>query len=170
MKRAYRILLISIALLSTAGCDQVTKRVAKVELISAGQVSLLNGVIRLEYAENPGAFLNFGENWPRPILLLVSSLLTAGLILLLLGLSMRKREVRRATLFGLSLIAGGSIGNLIDRVVNGGVVIDFMNVGVGKVRSGIFNMADIAILAGALVLLRLMWKDSSRIEQPKLKS
>jgi lipoprotein signal peptidase len=80
MNRTYRIFLISILLLSTTGCDQVTKRVAKAKLISAGPVSLLNDVIRLEYAENPGAFLSIGEHLPRPILLLVSSILTAGLI------------------------------------------------------------------------------------------
>jgi signal peptidase II len=67
-------------------------------------------------------------------------------------------------LVGLALIAGGSIGNLIDRLANGGFVVDFINVGAGEVRSGVFNMADIAVLTGALVLLRVMGKQSARID------
>lgn len=162
MSRAYRICLISILLLSTAGCDQLTKKVAKAGLVSAGPVSLLNEVIRLEYAENPGAFLSLGEQLPRPILLMFSLLLTVGLTLLLMGLSIGKREIRLTALVGLSLIAGGSIGNLIDRMMNGGVVVDFISVGMGAVRSGIFNMADVAIMTGAIVLLLVTGRQSAR--------
>ena len=162
MNRAYRICLISLLLLSTVGCDQVTKKVAQSGLVSAGPVSLLKDVIILEYAENPGAFLSLGENLPRPILLVFSSLITAGLAVLLVALSMRKREIRVATLVGLSLIVGGSIGNLIDRLMNGGVVVDFISVGMGAMRSGIFNMADVALLTGAFVLLLARGKQSAR--------
>jgi signal peptidase II len=49
-------------------------------------------------------------------------------------------------------LAGGGFGNWMDRVLLGGVVVDFMNVGIGPVRTGIFNVADLAIMAGALFL------------------
>ena len=54
---------------------------------------------------------------------------------------------------GGSLLVAGGVGNLIDRMVNHGAVIDFMNIGFGRLRSGIFNVADMAIMAGAGVLL-----------------
>ncbi|HXC20398.1 MAG TPA: signal peptidase II, partial [Steroidobacteraceae bacterium] len=53
----------------------------------------------------------------------------------------------------LALIAGGGISNLIDRLLYGGRVTDFLNVGIGSLRTGIFNVADMAILAGALLLI-----------------
>lgn len=158
MNKTYRICLIGILLLTTAGCDQLTKKVAKAELVSAEPISLLNNLIRLEYAENPGAFLSIGEHLPSPILLLVTSLLTGIIIFILVRLSLQNQDVKPTVLIGLSLIAGGSIGNLFDRVLNAGAVVDFMNVGIGQIRSGIFNVADVAILIGIFELILFMSK------------
>ncbi len=51
------------------------------------------------------------------------------------------------------LLLAGGIGNLIDRLFHGGLVIDFLNVGIGPVRTGIFNVADMAIMAGFGILI-----------------
>ena len=60
----------------------------------------------------------------------------------------------RVTAVTLSLICGGGSGKLIDRVAYGGSVItDFLNVGVGGLRTGIFNIADVAIMTGALLMV-----------------
>ncbi len=53
----------------------------------------------------------------------------------------------------LTLILAGGVGNLIDRVTNDGLVTDFLNIGVGAFRTGIFNVADVAVMTGALGLL-----------------
>lgn len=164
MNRTHRICLIGLLLLSTTGCDQLTKKVAQAELMSAAPISLLNDVVRLEYAENPGAFLSIGEHLPRPILLVLSSLLFGFIIFLLIRLSIQKRDVKLTTLIGLTLLAGGSLGNLSDRVLHNGVVVDFMSVGIGRVRSGIFNFADIAILIGVFMLMRVMGKKPDKTD------
>ncbi len=164
MNKTYRICLIGILLISTAGCDQLTKKVAKAELVSAKPVSLLNNLIRLEYAENPGAFLSIGERLSSPILLVSSSLLAGVVLFILVRLSLQNRDVKPSMLIGLSLIAGGSIGNIIDRVLNAGAVVDFMNIGIGQIRSGIFNVADVAILIGVFILILFMNKKPSKID------
>jgi signal peptidase II len=156
--------LIGFLLLLTTGCDQLTKNIAKTKLISSAPISLLNDLIRLEYAENPGAFLSIGEHLPSPILLLLSSVLVSAVILLLVKLSIQKRNAKLATLVGLSLLAGGSLGNLIDRVLHNGVVVDFMSVGIGRMRSGIFNLADVAILIGVFVLMLVTGKKPDKID------
>jgi signal peptidase II len=153
VNRTYRTCLITMILLSTAACDQLTKSVAKAELASSEPISMLNDTLRFEYAENPGAFLSIGEGFPRPVLLLFSSLLAVALIIILARLGMQRQGVKLETLTGLSLIAGGSMGNQIDRLLNAGAVVDFMSVGIGQIRTGIFNLADIAILTGAFILL-----------------
>ena len=159
MSRVSRICLISILLLSTAGCDQLTKKMAKDGLASSEPVSLLNDLVRLEYAENPGAFLSIGETLPSFILLSFSFLFAVVVTALTVALSVKGRGANPATLIGLSLMAGGCIGNLIDRLLNAGAVVDFMSVGVGEIRTGIFNLADVAILVGAFVSLLLIWKE-----------
>ncbi|MFD1879315.1 signal peptidase II [Vibrio chagasii] len=53
------------------------------------------------------------------------------------------------------MILSGGASNLYDRVINNGAVVDFLNIGFGSFRTGIFNIADIAIVVGALLLLLL---------------
>ena len=62
-------------------------------------------------------------------------------------------------------ILAGGIGNLIDRILNNGLVTDFINVGIGPLRTGIFNVADIAFTCGAIAAVFLMQKDAT-CEQP----
>jgi signal peptidase II len=52
----------------------------------------------------------------------------------------------------MALFVGGGASNLFDRLARGSVV-DFMNVGFGPVRTGIFNVADMAILLGAVLVV-----------------
>ena len=60
---------------------------------------------------------------------------------------------------GYAMIAGGGLSNWVDRARNDGSVVDFMNLGIGTVlRTGIFNVADLAIVLGILFLLYAGWK------------
>lgn len=170
MNKTYRICLIGLLLFSTTGCDQLTKKMAKAELFSAAPISMLNDTIRLEYAENPGAFLSIGEHLPSPILPLISSLLIGAVLFLLVRLSLQNRDVNPMTLIGLSLLAGGGLGNLTDRILHNGVVVDFLSVGIGRIRSGIFNLADIAILVGIFVLLLVIGKKPDKIDTASRRS
>ena len=61
----------------------------------------------------------------------------------------------------LSAIFGGGLSNILDRILNNGLVVDFMNMGIGSVRTGIFNIADVAIMSGlGLMLLFGGWRDA----------
>jgi signal peptidase II len=57
------------------------------------------------------------------------------------------------TIAALGLIAGGGLGNWLDRLLNAGAVTDFVSLGVGRLRTGIFNVADLAVVAGTVLLL-----------------
>jgi signal peptidase II len=71
----------------------------------------------------------------------------------LVAASLFARRLQPWRVVALALVAGGGISNLIDRLLYNGRVTDFLNVGIGGVRTGIFNVADMAIMAGALLLL-----------------
>ena len=56
-------------------------------------------------------------------------------------------------LVGLSFMFAGGASNFIDRAMNKGAVVDFLNIGVGPIRTGIFNIADVAIMLGFALFL-----------------
>ena len=151
MQTALPKLLVVIAIIGvTVGCDRVTKHLAATTLAERPAQSYLSDTVRLQYAENAGAFLGLGAGWPAPVRL---GLFTVGNGLVLLAIAMFAVGVpwRAALAIGFALLVSGGASNLVDRIVRGSV-IDFMNVGIGPLRTGIFNVADVAILAGAVLV------------------
>ena len=138
-------------LLMTVSCDQTSKRLAAELFEGLGPTPYMGGSIELLYAENSGAFLGLGARLADTTRFW---LFTVGVsALLILFLYKLHRAATKMELMGWSLIVGGGLGNLIDRLMHDGRVIDFLRVGVGDVRTGIFNVADAAIVAGLVALL-----------------
>lgn len=151
MKNGRRGILLCLLLAATAGCDRVTKHYALTTLADNPGQSYLGDTIRLDYYENSGGFLSTGADW-RPATRAVVFQLANGVFLLgTLLLALRYQWSRWASA-GLMLFIAGGLSNLIDRVAIG-TVIDFMNVGVGPFRTGIFNVADVAIMVGIALLV-----------------
>ena len=145
-----RLLLIVTVLCTCAGCDHVTKNLARNSLAGTGRISYFGDMFRLQYAENPGAFLSMGAAAPESmrfwLLIVFIGIFLAGLLIYLIVSSNNSKP----QIISLSLVAGGGVSNLFDRICNHGRVIDFMNIGIGPLRTGIFNVADLAITLGAL--------------------
>src|SRR5262245_41023548 len=138
-------------MLTTIGCDRVTKHLATTKLAGNPVRSYLSGTVRLEYVENPGAFLSLGAelpDWARTGLLTVG----AALGLAAVAVAAFKLRWRGAPFIGAILFLAGGGSNLVDRITRGAVV-DFMNVGVGSLRTGIFNVADVALMTGAALMV-----------------
>jgi signal peptidase II len=112
--------------------------------------------VRLTYAENRGAFLGLGGDWPDTVRWLVFTVMALGVVVVSAGwvvTRLRRRQHASLATWAMLLIAAGGVGNLVDRVVREGRVIDFMNLGLGPVRTGIFNVADVQIMLGLGLLL-----------------
>jgi signal peptidase II len=153
MARFIQIVVVAITLLSCVGCDQATKAVAKEYLPRNDVLSFAGDTFRLQYAENKGAFLSIGSSLPEKVR---GFLFTAGIGAIMfgiLGYLLFVPALPHATTVALSLIAGGGLSNLIDRIAYGGYVVDFLNIGLGGLRTGIFNVADVAIMVGAISLI-----------------
>lgn len=150
--RSWRMKLVLFAIVvTTIGCDQASKRVASGHLIDGRRQSYLGDSVRLEYSENAGGFLSLGADlpaWARMTLFSFGS----AILLIAAVVSVFTRRLGRVPLFGLCLWFAGASSNLIDRVAHGWVV-DFLNVGIGPVRTGIFNVADMAIIFGVALLV-----------------
>ncbi len=152
MSLAKRLTLLLAILVVCVGCDQATKRLAVLTLKNMPPLSFLGNTFRLEYAENSGAFLGLGATLPdlhRIALLIVFS---SAVLIALAVFVVARRQVRPLAFFGYALIIAGGASNMIDRVTVGAVV-DFMNVGIGGLRTGIFNVADMAIMGGLFAVM-----------------
>jgi signal peptidase II len=149
----------------TVGCDRVSKHFAVSTLAGEPEQSFLGDTVRLQYAENAGAFLSFGDTWSPAAR---TGVFTIGTGLILCGMVVAAVRFRLSgpALVGLALFFAGGASNLVDRLVWGSVV-DFMNVGVGPLRTGIFNVADMAILLGVAIFVlthRLGREEGIRLE------
>jgi signal peptidase II len=151
VKRARGLVFLA-TLLASAGCDQAAKHVAREVLAGIPAVSLAADTVRFELALNPGGFLSLGAGLPEEVRSLFFLVVVPLGLLLVCVLLLRAGPLSGATLVGLGLVAGGGVANWIDRLV-AGAVTDFVSLGVGGLRTGIFNVADVSVLAGVAALL-----------------
>ena len=148
-----RLALIVCIILTTVGCDQVTKHVAQRTLRhSHGTVPILQDMFYLKYAENTGGFLSLGSGLPHGARFWLLTVFT-GIILAGIGVVLAtNRALTRADTVALALLLSGGMGNLIDRVFREGTVVDFMVMGIGPLHTGVFNVADVAVMSGIFLL------------------
>lgn len=154
-----RRLLISVLLLAASvGFDQVTKCIAAERLAGEPTRRYLGDTFRLLYTENTGAFLGMGADWPHGVRFVVFTLLSSLVVFVALAwlwarLLKGGTVVSWLPLVGATLLLAGGVGNLWDRISREGAVIDFMNLGIGSLRTGIFNVADLQIVVGGILML-----------------
>lgn len=151
--RLVRLIIMIVIVLLTVGCDQASKAVARASLGGGEVVSLLDGFLVMRYVENQGAFLSLGSWLPTPLRRGLFIAFPIAMLAAMAAYGLRKRNIRASLAVGISLIAGGGLGNLLDRIFHDGKVGDFLNLGIGGLRTGIFNLADLAIMGGCVFLL-----------------
>lgn len=157
LSRRFRLLVLCGLLVALVGCDQATKKYAYDNWQDAPEQSYLNGYFRIKYAENPGAFLSLFAGLSPQVRFWI---LTVGNGVVLAGFGyflVAGRHPDKWFFTGLSLVVVGGVGNLIDRIRLGGRVIDFLILGKNvPLQTGVFNVADMAITAGFLMLIPLV--------------
>jgi signal peptidase II len=141
--------------------DALTKYVVQQTLVLYHPVPVLGDVFRLTYIYNPGAAfgLHLGS-YSRYIFL---TLTVVAVVVLFVWYRSTPAD-DRLRLIAIASVTGGAIGNLIDRVRSHRGVVDFLDVGIGAVRWPVFNIADIAVTTGAILLAISLWKEEQRLE------
>ncbi len=143
------------------GLDRLTKLLAIEFLKGRPLVSFFGDLVVLVYAENTEAFLSMGSVWS-PFLKYLLFLVIPG-ILCLYGLFwcfLKARDLPRLVL--VSIIIGGGSGNLVDRIANDFRVVDFLNFGIGRLRTGVLNVADLSVTFGTLLLILAEYRREKR--------
>jgi len=164
MKQTSKILLISLVLFVSVGCDQATKAIARQQLAGAPTKTYLGDTFRLQYIENTGAFLGLGASLPPALRFWIMVALVGTAVTGMLIYVLKTRDLSFLGILGWSLVIGGGLGNLIDRILNDGAVVDFMNLGLGRLRTGIFNIADVAVMLGLGIALLDLFVEGQKQE------
>ncbi len=147
-----RTLLILFMLALNIGCDQVSKSIVRKKVSVFDQINLWNNHLHIVKVENTGAFLSAGDSLSRPEKMIFLNLLPLAAVLFGLIFMLTKTDLSPLTLFGVILVVGGGTGNLYDRIMHGSVT-DFLHLKFGVFQTGIFNVADMSITAGVLIIL-----------------
>jgi signal peptidase II len=143
--------------------DVLTKYWALRRLEWGEPVRVAGDVFRLRLNYNPGAafgmYLGPHSRWIFLALALV--------ILVVLGSMYRQTAPgERAKALALGLVCGGAIGNVINRLWSPRGVVDFLDFGVGDTRWPTFNVADIGVTTGAVLLAWILWREDNVGKEP----
>src|SRR5438309_51095 len=146
--RKYHIIIASMIVI----CDRMTKWLVSEKITLSDSIDVIPGLFRLTHVQNQGAafglFADSPSEW-KPAMLIMFSIAALAVVSALLW---KNGKALNATAIALSLVFGGALGNLWDRVMSGRV-IDFLDFYVGSHHWPAFNIADSAIVVGALLLL-----------------
>lgn len=139
--------------------DIVTKAWITQNIALYRPVPVLGDFFRITYTHNPGAAFGINIGQHSRIFFLVLSLVALGV----LGLIYRSTPaIDRTRLLAVSLVSSGAIGNIIDRFRYEQGVVDFLDIGIGSQRWPVFNVADMAVSTGAVLLLISFYLEGRR--------
>lgn len=139
----------------TIGCDQVSKELTRQKVEPREYIPVIGHHFILTNVENTGAMLGFGQDFPPIAKRIFFQGLPLLVLIILLYRTLTGPNLNQFSLLAFALVIGGGIGNLIDRIAHGSVT-DFFQIRLGFLRTGIFNIADIAVTAGMFILIFLV--------------
>ena len=153
MKRFPPVLVLVFVLCSCIGCDQLAKDFARDRIRSSGPVTLIDDALHLVYTENSGVAFGVGSGLPEVLRFWI---FVVGISMVLVGIAAvayMRRHQGLLYLTGAALLIGGGTSNLVDRLTNDGHVVDFLMISLGGLRTAVFNVADVLVLAGAVTVV-----------------
>lgn len=152
MKLSRNALIIVLVIINIA-LDQISKAIARVYIQKGEVIDVIGDVFQLYHVENKGAFLGMGSDMSdtmKLIFLLILPVLVLGYVIYFI---IKNKDLDKLSLIAFCCIVGGGIANVYDRIVYGKVT-DFLHLDFGGIfRTGIFNVADMSVTTGMLILL-----------------
>jgi signal peptidase II len=146
-------------MLVLVGCDHATKIVAKDELGAGKVIPLVRGWLDLRYVENFDTAFSLTREWSSAWKAAVLTCLALVMTMIVTAMAWkRRRDAATLEHIGLALVVAGALGNALDRLRRG-YVIDFIHLH----HWPVFNVADILVVAGALLLFRISVRSARRL-------
>ena len=152
ISKLLRIFIILLLIVANYGCDQVSKSIARKQIPDNERIEVIGEHFILTKAENTGMMLGSGSNLNPIAKTIIVYILPAIMLGFLFFFTLFQTKLSHLMVFGLTFIVGGGLGNIIDRIHYGSVT-DFLHMDFGIVRTGIFNLADVSIMIGAILIM-----------------
>ena len=150
MKRNIIIFILGAA--AVVALDQITKAAITSRFLLHESSTIIDGFFNLVYVMNPGAAFGFLAGASAAFRYIFFTGITAVAILLIIYYLVKNQHGSTITVVSLTLIFGGAVGNLIDRI-RFGAVVDFLDFYLGTFHWPAFNVADSAITVGAILMI-----------------
>ena len=148
-----RNLLITIIVLLSIASDQISKIWVRNNFESYTETSIIGDVFTLIKVENSGAFLGMGSELSETFRILLLIVLPIIVLVSITVYTYIEKTLDKNSIIGFSLIIGGGIANIFDRIVYGSVT-DFLYLNFGGIfKTGIFNVADLSVTTGMILIL-----------------
>ena len=138
--------------------DACSKSAVQQNLELYEQRDVIGDYVRLTYLHNPGAAFGVTVG---PHSSLIFAALSAIALAALVVMYARTPADERIRLYAIALIAGGALGNLWNRLISSAGVVDWIDVGIGGTRWPVFNIADMGVTVGAILLAASLWSEGS---------
>ncbi|MEH6535294.1 MAG: signal peptidase II [Psychroserpens sp.] len=133
--------------------DQISKIIVRTNIDPRERINVIGDTFLMMNVENAGAFLGMGSDMNPTLKLIFLLILPVGVLGYLIYYILKNKTLDKLSLIALCCIAGGGIANVFDRIAFGSVT-DFFHLDFGGVfRTGIFNVADMSVTFGMLILL-----------------
>tara|TARA_B100001939_G_scaffold74985_1_gene63024 strand:- start:333 stop:821 length:489 start_codon:yes stop_codon:yes gene_type:complete len=156
-----RNILITIIVLLSIVSDQISKVWARNNLESYIEKNIFGDVFSLIKVENTGAFLGMGSELPETLRVLLLIVLPVIVLISITIYTYIDKSLNKISIIGFSFIIGGGIANIFDRIIFGSVT-DFLYLNFGGVfKTGIFNIADLWVTTGMVLILISSFKKPS---------
>ena len=141
--------------------DQISKIWVRNNFDSYIENSIIGDVFKLIKVENTGAFLGMGSELSETLRILLLIVLPIIVLISITIYTYIDKTLDKISIIGFSLIIGGGIGNIFDRIVYGSVT-DFLYLDFGGIfKTGIFNIADLSVTTGMILILISSFKKNS---------
>lgn len=153
MKISKRTLLIIVLIIINITLDQISKIWVRANVDTGSRSGILGDFFTLHNVENAGAFLGMGSDLNPTLKLILLLLLPVVVLGFVLRHILKDKTIDNLSLIAFSCIIGGGIANVYDRFAYGSVT-DFFHINFGGVfRTGIFNIADMSVTSGMIILI-----------------
>ena len=164
MKLSKRSIYIYAVIILTIAVDQISKIVVRNNIVGrtdinpGERISVIGDAFILMNVENTGAFLGMGSDLNPTLRIILLLALPIIVLAFVLRHILKDKSLDNWSLFAFASIIGGGIANVYDRIVYGSVT-DFFFIDLGGVfRTGIFNMADLSVTTGMIILVFMSFK------------
>ena len=138
--------------------DQFSKFLIRQNVDQYSEIKLIGDYFILTNVENSGAFLGMGSDFSPFVKTIFLIILPVIVLICIMIYVYRDKQIDKISLIGFCFIIGGGIANIYDRILYGSVT-DFLFINLGGIfKTGIFNIADLSVTTGMILILLMSFK------------